>query len=242
MNTFVSVVIQSGTKFLSLRMVRDNSWRFAGGKPADGESDYAALTREAKEELGIDCVSLKYLGTVKVFVDGAMWEGRYYVCGTYLGVPSIQEPDKHAEMAWLKPEELRPSEWYVVKNYILHDIDAPEAAKVQALPTTNAESEDVFLNLCSQVTFDGKPLVSDKLKERLAARIDYGEKKYGSRLMTYNGRDVLLDMEQEAEDGIQYSHQGVMQGHRVAHIRNLFIQAAEAILELKRAEAAEKSK
>ncbi|VVB51966.1 Uncharacterised protein [uncultured archaeon] len=109
-----------------------------------------------------------------------------------------------------------------------------DAAKVQQRPVTTPESRDVFEDLLKQTDFAGRMLISDVLEERLAARIDYGERKYGSRLKTNNGRDVLLDIEQELLDGVQYSHQGVMQGHRVAHIRNALIKAAEALAEYRR--------
>jgi hypothetical protein len=106
-----------------------------------------------------------------------------------------------------------------------------DAAKVQQKPIVTEQSQDVFNDLCKQTDFGGLPLISEELKDRLAARIDFGERKYGSRLMTYNGRDVLVDIDQEILDGIQYSHQGVMQGHRVAHIRNILIKAAAALTE-----------
>jgi hypothetical protein len=109
-----------------------------------------------------------------------------------------------------------------------------DTAKIQALPIVTDKSQDVFDDLCRQTGFDGQPLIGEALKARLAARIDFGERKYGSRLMTYNGRDVLVDIDQEMLDGIQYSHQGTMEGHRVAHIRNILIQAADALAEYRR--------
>lgn len=36
-------------------------WEFPGGKIEDGETDQAAMIREAKEELGIDIEVIKYL-------------------------------------------------------------------------------------------------------------------------------------------------------------------------------------
>lgn len=108
------------------------------------------------------------------------------------------------------------------------------ADKVQDKPVVTAGSKDVFSDLLNQKRFDGQTLISGELQTRLAVRIDFGQRKYGSRLMTYNGRDVLLDIEQELLDGIQYSHQAVMQDHRVLHIRNGLVKLVEQLLEYRR--------
>lgn len=110
-----------------------------------------------------------------------------------------------------------------------------DADKIQDRPIVTGKSQDVFHDLCTIRKYGALDfLVDGELKKRLAARIDFGERKYGSRLMTHNGRDVLVDIEQEVLDGIQYAHQGVMEGHRVAHIRNALICAAEALAEYRR--------
>jgi hypothetical protein len=43
-----------------------------------------------------------------------------------------------------------------------------------------------------------------QLMESLVVRADVGEKKYGTRLMTFNGRDALVDANQEAQDAVMY--------------------------------------
>lgn len=110
-----------------------------------------------------------------------------------------------------------------------------DADKVQARPIVTGKSQDVFNDLCTVRRYDVLEFIVDgELKKRLAARIDFGERKYGSRLMTYNGREVLVDAEQELLDGIQYTHQGVMEGYRIRHIRDLLISGAEALIEYRR--------
>ena len=39
-----------------------------------------------------------------------------------------------------------------------------------------------------------------------------GEKKYGTRLKTFNGRDALLDLQQEVYDAIVYAQQAKLEG------------------------------
>jgi hypothetical protein len=42
----------------------------------------------------------------------------------------------------------------------------------------------------------------------LIARAEMGEKKYGTKLRTNNGRKVLVDLYQESLDGLMYAMQG----------------------------------
>lgn len=110
-----------------------------------------------------------------------------------------------------------------------------DADKIQARPVATEKSQDVFNDLCTVRRYGVLELLVDgELKERLAARIAFGERKYGSRLMTYNGREVLVDAEQELLDGIQYTHQAVMEGYRIRHIRDMLISGAEALLVYRR--------
>lgn len=97
-----------------------------------------------------------------------------------------------------------------------------EAAKVQALPTKSARSVDVLDSLRS--------VVPEAIYTDLAARVELGVKKYGSRLMTDNGRDVLLDCREEALDGVMYGQQAHLQGQDdFADIREAFISVVELI-------------
>lgn len=100
-----------------------------------------------------------------------------------------------------------------------------DVAKVQQLPTETAESVDVLNSL--------KGHLSDELFGMLSERVDYGFRKYGSRLKTYNGRDVLLDCLQEALDGIMYGQQAFLQGVDDGRIRDRFISIVRTILEVR---------
>lgn len=106
-----------------------------------------------------------------------------------------------------------------------------EAAKVQQLPVSNPDSKDVLMDLRNAADYRG-PILTPELYDQLYERVQLGVRKYGTRLQSHNGRSVTLDIRQELLDGIMYSHQGVMEGKRVAHIRNgliVMLQELDAI-------------
>ena|SRR6266568_4324052 len=109
------------------------------------------------------------------------------------------------------------------------------ADRIQALPVTTPESRDVLSDLIFVLRFDGQRLLSLSLADQLRERVGLGVRKYGKPLQTNNGRDVLLDIRQELLDGIMYSHQAIMQGERVAHIRNVLIDMVESLDQIERA-------
>lgn len=49
--------------------------------------------------------------------------------------------------------------------------------------------------------------IATLVKQDIEARIVMGEKKYGERLSTNNGRDALMDLYQELLDGAGYIRQ-----------------------------------
>lgn len=107
-----------------------------------------------------------------------------------------------------------------------------DAAKVQVKPVSTEDSQDVLDDLLVQQVYDVCGiLVPPRVAEFLKARVAFGEAKYGSRLKTHNGRDVVLDIKQELGDGIMYSHQAAMQGIQVRHIRNGLIAQLNELLE-----------
>jgi hypothetical protein len=58
---------------------------------------------------------------------------------------------------------------------------------------------------------DGRVEVAAQVLEDIRARVSAGEKKYGTRLMTHNGRDALMDAYQEAIDLVMYLCQVIME-------------------------------
>lgn len=109
------------------------------------------------------------------------------------------------------------------------------AAASQALPVTNTDSVDVLDDLIGGRDYLGQPLLSERVAQELKERRELGIRKYGIGLQTNNGRDVLFDIRQELLDTVMYGHQGVMQGQRVAHIRNAAIKLLRELEALEKA-------
>lgn len=57
----------------------------------------------------------------------------------------------------------------------------------------------------------GRRVVLDDLVELLRQRSEFGQRKYGTKLETHNGRDAYLDALQELLDLFVYIHQAQME-------------------------------
>jgi hypothetical protein len=57
----------------------------------------------------------------------------------------------------------------------------------------------------------GRREVAAQVLADIQARVDAGERKYGTKLMTHNGRDALMDAYQEAIDLVMYLCQAIME-------------------------------
>ena len=77
----------------------------------------------------------------------------------------------------------------------------PEAG--QPLPVTTKKSVDVAV----EVAEDLKKVGFQDIAEDVEARIRIGERKYGKRLQSFNGRDTLRDLYDEVLDALNYSKQ-----------------------------------
>ena len=77
------------------------AWDAIGGKPDEGESLLEALSREAREEAGIEPLDLTALGC---FHDGDRADA-YFLVTTWKGRPANHEPAEHSELDWVPLHE-----------------------------------------------------------------------------------------------------------------------------------------
>lgn len=57
----------------------------------------------------------------------------------------------------------------------------------------------------------GKQVVYEYVLRDIQERVAAGEKKYGTKLMTFNGRDALWDAYEEALDLVMYLRQAILE-------------------------------
>jgi hypothetical protein len=57
----------------------------------------------------------------------------------------------------------------------------------------------------------GQAVVWEAVMDDIRARAAFGKAKYGTELMTHNGRDALVDAYQEALDLVMYLKQEIME-------------------------------
>ena len=68
------------------------------------------------------------------------------------------------------------------------------------------------VDIAIEAAADLRAMRLNSLADDIEARIRMGEKKYGSRLKAFNGRDVFTDLGQELLDAINYSKQAQLEG------------------------------
>jgi hypothetical protein len=83
----------------------------------------------------------------------------------------------------------------------MSEIFDPEAG--QPLPITTKNSVDVATLVAQHLAAIGQ----SNIAQNVEARIALGERKYGSRLKSFNGRDVIKDLMDELLDSLNYAKQ-----------------------------------
>ncbi len=81
-------------------------WELPGGKVAKGETDGAALTRELREELGIDVI----VGA-RVGVDVALSETTTLRAYLVTQTGGVLQPNDHRALRWVSADELDALPW-----------------------------------------------------------------------------------------------------------------------------------
>lgn len=101
----------------------------------------------------------------------------------------------------------------------------PEAG--QPLPITTKKSVDVAV----EVADDLKKIGSRDIAVDVEARIAIGERKYGKRLQSFNGRDALKDLYDEVLDALNYSKQLEIENRDDGTLFNSLVVLAVAVRE-----------
>lgn len=106
----VGAVIRDGEgRLLLIRRTRPpaaGTWSLPGGRVEHGEDDIAALTREVREETGLDVAVAELVGTVERSPGaGIVYVINDYACRLIGG--SLQTGDDAADARWCTPAEVR---------------------------------------------------------------------------------------------------------------------------------------
>jgi hypothetical protein len=83
---------------------------------------------------------------------------------------------------------------------------------VQQLPTGAEDATDVGYAVIKHLTGTGSEYDLESVAADHESRIAFGEKKYGQRLKTDNGRDAVMDSYQELLDFLSYAMQAHLEG------------------------------
>lgn len=102
---------------------------------------------------------------------------------------------------------------------------------VQDKPTERSKSEEVTPKLVEWLTEynivgENTETVCNLIKERN----DFGIRKYGTPLKSFNGRDCELDAQQELADCLQYFYQLRLEGNKM--LSSMTIALVESVVAL----------
>ena len=77
-------------------------WDAPGGHIEKGESDFAALGRELREELGIVVITARLVARLT----GTQYDARVFAVDSWSGEPENRSPEEHDELAWFAEDQL----------------------------------------------------------------------------------------------------------------------------------------
>ena len=83
---------------------QDNKWSLPAGRHDGGQSLLEAAARELLEETSLivqpENLELVHLQHHKIGREGKEWLGVFFAASSWIGTPTLLEPDKHDDLAW----------------------------------------------------------------------------------------------------------------------------------------------
>jgi len=94
-------------------------WEIPGGSVEFGETFEEAITREIKEELGVDIKVIELLGVCSHIIPAEIqhWVSPTYICEIVKGIPTIKEPEKCSAIGWFTLKEAEKLPLSIVTSY-----------------------------------------------------------------------------------------------------------------------------
>lgn len=121
------VIIKDGHTLLAKRQGSHGSghWGSMGGHVEFGESPIEASMREAREELGIEIGNFTFVTCMNMIKEGKHYIDISFTAEIISGEPTIQEPDKIAEIGWFPLDNL-PSPLFEPVRVVLEALKTGE--------------------------------------------------------------------------------------------------------------------
>ena len=109
----VAAIIVADSKVLACRRASHKAaaglWEFPGGKVDPGEDAHAALIREIKEELALDCETIHTFDVSDTLVGTQIIRLETIICKIG-GIPPLSSTD-HDDFIWLAQSDISALDW-----------------------------------------------------------------------------------------------------------------------------------
>lgn len=107
----VGAVVLDQARILLLKRLREpeaGCWGIAGGAVEFGESIEAAILREMREELAVECQIVALLGVSNHILPAQSlhWVSPIFLVRIVSGTPYNREQEKHSDLCWFKLDAL----------------------------------------------------------------------------------------------------------------------------------------
>lgn len=120
-----AAIIKDGKLFITKRGKKAKNergkWEIPGRSVEFGETFKKAITREVKEEYGIEIEILELLGICDHIIadENQHWVSPTYICKIKKGKPRILEPEKCDEIGWFSMKDASKLSLSIVTKYDL---------------------------------------------------------------------------------------------------------------------------